>query len=423
VTDPVNSIALVDCNNFFVSCERVFRPDLQNKPVVVLSNNDGNVISRSNEAKALGVKMGVPLFKIRDLVRQHKITVFSSNYALYADMSNRVMAILSEYSPTQEIYSVDESFLNLTGFNDIRERSKAIRERVFRDTNIPVCIGLGRSKTLAKLSNFVAKRHPKSFGVFNINLLSPAQVNSVLTNIPTEEIWGIGRKLTASLNEFGIDTVLQLRDADVASMRKRFGLVMEKTIRELRGESCIDMEDVAPAKKQIISSRSFGQLVSEIEDLQDALAHFVSNAAKKLRDQHSIAGMMHVFIMTDRFREDRPQHCPSISIPMTTPTANIMTLQQWAVTGLNSIFKSGYQYKKAGVMLSEIAHESTFQGDLFAPEPEDPTIMRVIDAMNKRYGKGTVKLSQDGSRQTWKMRQEHKSPAYTTDWDELPKCS
>jgi DNA polymerase V len=423
VTDPVNSIALVDCNNFFVSCERVFRPDLQNKPVVVLSNNDGNVISRSNEAKALGVKMGVPLFKIRDLVRQHKITVFSSNYALYADMSNRVMAILSEYSPTQEIYSVDESFLNLTGFNDIRERSKAIRERVFRDTNIPVCIGLGRSKTLAKLSNFVAKRHPKSFGVFNINLLSPAQVNSVLTNIPTEEIWGIGRKLTASLNEFGIDTVLQLRDADVASMRKRFGLVMEKTIRELRGESCIDMEDVAPAKKQIISSRSFGQPVSEIEDLQDALAHFVSNAAKKLRDQHSIAGMMHVFIMTDRFREDRPQHCPSISIPMTTPTANIMTLQQWAVTGLNSIFKSGYQYKKAGVMLSEITHESTFQGDLFAPEPEDPTIMRVIDAMNKRYGKGTVKLSQDGSRQTWKMRQEHKSPAYTTDWDELPKCS
>jgi DNA polymerase V len=423
VTDPVNSIALVDCNNFFVSCERVFRPDLQNKPVVVLSNNDGNVISRSNEAKALGVKMGVPLFKIRDLVRQHKITVFSSNYALYADMSNRVMAILSEYSPTQEIYSVDESFLNLTGFNDIRERSKAIRERVFRDTNIPVCIGLGRSKTLAKLSNFVAKRHPKSFGVFNINLLSPAQVNSVLTNIPTEEIWGIGRKLTASLNEFGIDTVLQLRDADVASMRKRFGLVMEKTIRELRGESCIDMEDVAPAKKQIISSRSFGQPVSEIEDLQDALAHFVSNAAKKLRDQHSIAGMMHVFIMTDRFREDRPQHCPSISIPMTTPTANIMTLQQWAVTGLKSIFKSGYQYKKAGVMLSEITHESTFQGDLFAPEPEDPTIMRVIDAMNKRYGKGTVKLSQDGSRQTWKMRQEHKSPAYTTDWDELPKCS
>ena len=423
VTDPVNSIALVDCNNFFVSCERVFRPDLQNKPVVVLSNNDGNVISRSNEAKALGVKMGVPLFKIRDLVREHKITAFSSNYALYADMSNRVMAILSEYSPTQEIYSVDESFLNLTGFNDIRERSKAIRERVFRDTNIPVCIGLGRSKTLAKLSNFVAKRHPKSFGVFNINLLSPAQVNSVLTNIPTEEIWGIGRKLTASLQEFGIDTVLQLRDADVASMRKRFGLVMEKTIRELRGESCIEMEDVAPVKKQIISSRSFGQPVSEVEDLQDALAHFVSNAAKKLRDQHSIAGMMHIFILTDRFREDRPQHCPSISIPMTTPTANIMTLQQWAVTGLKSIFKTGYQYKKAGVMLSEIAHESTFQGDLFAPEPEDPTIMRVIDAMNKRYGKGTVKLSQDGSRQSWKMRQEHKSPAYTTDWDELPKCS
>ncbi|MDO8729402.1 MAG: Y-family DNA polymerase [bacterium] len=416
------SIGLIDCNNFYVSCERVFRPDLLTRPVIILSNNDGCAVSRSNEAKAIGVKMGVPVFKIRDLVKDHGIEVFSSNYVLYADMSNRVMSILSEYSPIQEIYSIDESFLDLTGFSDIRERARAMYERVVRDTGIPVCVGIGPSKTLAKLSNFVAKRHPKSNGVFNINLLSPGQVNSVLTNIPTEEVWGVGRKLTASLSEFGIDTVLQLRDADIASMRKKFGVVMEKTIRELRGEACIELEEMASAKKQIINSRSFGKSVGTIEDVQDALAHFVSNAAKKLRDQHSIAGMMQVFIQTDRFRTERPQYCPSVTIPLVMPTANSMTLQKWALAGLESIFRPGYLYKKAGVILSEICDASTYQGDLFASVPEDTEIMKVLDKMNARYGKGTIKLSQDGSRQSWKMRQEKKSPEYTTNWDEIPVC-
>lgn len=420
--DHPRSIGLIDCNNFYVSCERLFRPDLINRPVIVLSNNDGCAVSRSNEAKALGVKMGVPVFKIRDLVRDQKIEVFSSNYVLYADMSNRVMSILSEYSPVQEIYSIDESFLDLTGFADIQERTRAMRERVVRDSGIPVCVGIGPSKTLAKLSNFVAKRHPRSNGVFNINLLSPSQVESVLTNIPTEEIWGVGRKLTASLSEFGIDTVLQLRDADIASLRKRFGVVMEKTIRELRGETCIELEDVASAKKQIINSRSFGKSVATIEDLQDALAHFVSNAAKKLRDQNSIAGMMQVFIQTDQFRAERPQYCPSLSIPLIMPTANSMTLQKWAVAGLESIFRSGYQYKKAGVILSEICDASSYQGDLFSTAPEDSEMMSVMDKLNSRYGKGTIKLSQDGSKQSWKMRQEKKSPEYTTNWTELPIC-
>jgi DNA polymerase V len=420
--NQLRSIGLIDCNNFYVSCERVFRPDILTRPVIILSNNDGCAVSRSNEAKALGIKMGVPAFKIRDQVKEHGIEVFSSNYVLYADMSNRVMSILSEYSPVQEIYSIDESFLDLTGFSDIADRAKEMQERVVRETGIPVCVGIGPSKTLAKLSNFIAKRHPKSRGVFNINRLSPAQVESVLTNIPTNEIWGVGRKLTASLSEFGIDTVLQLRDADVASMRKRFGVIMEKTIRELRGEACIELDDMASAKKQIINSRSFGKSVGTIEDVQDALAHFVSNAAKKLRDQGSIAGMMQVFLLTDRFRAEQPQYCPGVTIPLVMPTSNTMTLQKWALAGLDSIFRSGYLYKKAGVILSEICDASSYQGDLFAGPPENSKIMQVFDQMNARYGKGTIKLSQDGSRQSWQMRQEKKSPEYTTNWDELPIC-
>ena len=417
-----SSIALVDCNNFYVSCERLFRPELQNKPVIVLSNNDGCAVSRSNEAKALGIKMGVPLFKIRDQVKQHGIHVFSSNYVLYADISNRVMSILSEYAPTQEVYSIDESFLDLTGMHDILSIARTMRERVFRDTGIPVCVGVGQTKTLAKLSNFIAKRHPRSHGVFNFNALTEPQVESVLKNIPVEEIWGIGRKLTTALADMKIDFALQLRDADIASMRQRFGVVMEKTIRELRGEICIELDEMVSDKKQIINSRSFGSSVTEIEDIQDALAHFVSNAAKKLRDQNSIAGLMQVFLHTNRFREDQPQYNPSVCIPLTMPTANTMKLQNWAVKGLDAMYRPGYQYKKAGVILSEICASSSYQGDLFSNEVEDPAIMKVLDSLNTRFGKGTLKLSQDGSRRSWKMRQESKSPEYTTNWLELPVC-
>jgi DNA polymerase V len=416
------NIALVDCNNFYVSCERVFRPDLYSKPVIVLSNNDGCVVSRSNEAKALGVKMGVPVFQISELIKQHGITVFSSNYVLYADMSNRVMMILQQFSPIYEMYSIDESFLDLSGFADINDRAQLIRQKVSQDTSIPVCVGIGGTKTLAKLANFVAKRHPRSNGTFNFNQLSSSQLNSVLRNIPINEIWGIGRRLTSSLNQIGIDSVIQLRDAEISSMRQRFGVVMEKTIRELRGECCIEFEDIAPPKKQIINSRSFGRTVTEIEDLQDALSHFISNAAKKLRDQNSIAAMLQVFIQTDRFRTDRQQYCPSVSIPLVTPTADTMVLQHWTLAGLNSIFKSGLHYKKAGVILSEICNKSHYQADLFSNANEKQELMKTLDALNTRYGRGTVKLSQDGSRHSWKMRQERKSPEYTTNWDDFPIC-
>lgn len=418
----MRSLALVDCNNFYVSAERLFRPDLAHRPVIVLSNNDGCIVSRSQEAKALGFRMGGPFFKARALVKQHDVAVFSSNYALYADLSNRVMAILGQFTPVQEVYSIDESFLDLTGFADIAERCKAIRERVAQQTSIPVCVGVGPSKTLAKLMNFMAKHHPRSQGVFNYHLLTMRQQESVLEHIAVSEVWGIGRRLAAALSGLGIHTVLDLRETDISMMRARFGVVMEKTIRELRGEACIDLEEVDPPRQQIISSRSFGQPVTEMSVLQEALAHFVSNAAVKLRRQASKAGLLQVFIMTGRHRPG-PQYTPSITLPLLRPSDDTRTLQRAAMRGLESIYQPGYAYCKAGVMLGEIAPASQEQNDLFATTSESPSpAMAVMDQLNARFGRGTVRLSQDGMTNAWKMRQERKSPSYTTNVAELPLC-
>jgi DNA polymerase V len=418
----VRSLALVDCNNFYVSCERVFRPDLDGKPVVVLSNNDGCVVARSNEVKALGVKMGEPWFKMKQLAAQHGIVAFSSNYALYADMSNRVMSMLAQFSPVQEIYSIDECFLDLTGFNDIRSRAYDIRRTILQCVGITVCVGIGPTKTLSKLGNHIAKKHPRSKGVFDYNQLDARQQASVLGNLQVNDVWGIGRRLTQSLNAQGVATVLQLRDADIASMRSKYGVVMAKSIRELRGEACIEIEEVTPAKQQIISSRSFGQPVTEIADLQDAIAHFITNAALKLRKQDSIAGLLQVFIMTDRFRDDRPQYNPSYSLPLPMATDDTMTLHHWACKGLDAIFKTGHQYKKAGVILGDIAHKSIVQTDLFESTPETTELMLTMDSLNRRFGKGAIRLSQDGSKRPWAMRQDRKSPEYTTNWDEMAVC-
>jgi len=415
------SIALVDCNNFYVSCERVFRPDLENKPVVVLSNNDGCVVARSGEVKALGVNMGEPWFKIRDTARRHGIIAFSSNYALYADMSNRVMNVLSTFSPYQEVYSIDESFLDLTGFADIRSHASEIRRTVRRYLGIPVCVGIGPTKTLSKLANHVAKKHPRSEGVFDYNVLTGSQRQSVLKNIGVNDVWGIGKKLSASLHAQGIETVLQLRDANAKGMRAKHGVVMERIIAELNGISCIGVTDIDPPKKQIVSSRSFGQTVEDIDDLKDAIAHFVTNAALKLRAQGSVAGIVQVFIMTDRFRNDQPQYNPSMSLPIPVPTDDSLLISQWAGRGLDAIFRKGYFYKKAGVILSEISDKSLAQTDMFAPIRK-PELMHAMDSVNARFGKGALRLSQDGSRRSWSMRQENRSPEYTTRWDEVAVC-
>lgn len=414
-------IALVDCNNFYVSCERVFRPDLRDVPVVVLSNNDGCAVSRSNEAKALGIRMGQPWFECKALAEEQGILALSSNYALYADMSNRVMSILASYAPRQEVYSIDESFLDLTGVPKLRELSYEMRERVLRWTDIPVCVGIGPTKTLAKLANHVAKKHPRSKGVFNYNDLSDAQQAKLLSQISVDEVWGVGRKITKRLALHGIQTVQDLRLAHTPTLRSEFGVVMEKTQRELQGISCIDLEEHASDKKQIISSRSFGKSVTELAVVQDALSVFVANATAKLRAQGGQAALVQVSLQTNRFKPEQPQYNPSMVVPLPQPTNDSLVINRWVHHVAGLLWRDGYKYKKAGIMLTEISPVSMVQGDLLAPlAAGDNRLMKAIDGLNSRFGRGTIKVSTGGIRGEWGMRQERKSPNYTTDWSELP---
>ncbi len=421
MTTAVQQLALVDCNNFYVSCERLFRPDLANVPMVVLSNNDGCVVSRSNESKALGIKMGQPWFECKELAEEHGILAFSSNYELYADLSNRVMKTLSDFSPSQEVYSIDECFVDLTGIPKLREVSYAMRQRVGMWVGMPVCVGIGPTKTLAKLANHVAKKHPRSKGVFNYNALTAEQKARLLAQLPVEEVWGVGRKLTKRLALHGVQTVLDLREAHIPTLRAEFGVVMEKTQRELQEVACIKLEEVQADKQQIISSRSFGSMVTELPVLKDALSTFVANACAKLRAQGSHAAVIQVFLQTNRFRKDLSQYMPSLAVPLPHPTNNTLEVNRWADYLCERMFKEGYQYKKAGIMLSEISPVTHQQGDLLETAPaSDSRLMQALDRLNKRYGRGAVKVSTQGVYDQWQMRQERKSPCYTTRWDEVP---
>jgi DNA polymerase V len=414
-------LALVDCNNFYVSCERVFRPDLARVPLVVLSNNDGCVVSRSSEAKVIGIRMGQPWFECKQLAEDHGVLAMSSNYALYADLSNRVMTILRGFSPRTEVYSIDECFVDLTGIPRLREVSYAMRERVGRWTGIPVCIGIGPTKTLAKLANHIAKQHPRSRGVFNYNALTSEQKARLLRQIPVEEVWGVGRQLTQRLALHGIQTVLDLQQAHVPTLRAEFGVVMEKIQRELQEIPCVEVQEVQPDRQQIISSRSFGGMVTELPVLKDAISTFVANACVKLRAQHSRASVLQVFLLTNRFRQDLPQYSPSLAVPMPYPTHDTREVNRWAAYLCDCMFKPGYQYKKAGIMLSDIRPASHWQGDLLErPPPVNESLMQALDALNQRYGRGTVKVSTQGAYPDWQMRQERKSPHYTTSWEEMP---
>jgi DNA polymerase V len=414
-------LALVDCNNFYVSCERLFRPDLEGVPLVVLSNNDGCVVSRSNEAKAIGIKMAQPWFDCKKQAEEHGILALSSNYALYADLSNRVMSILSDFAPRHEVYSIDECFVDLTGMPKLREVSYAMRERVGKWTGIPVCVGIGPTKTLAKLANHVAKKHPRSKGVFNYNALSDEQKVQLLQRIPVEDVWGVGRKLTKRLEGHCIRSVLDLKQAHVPTLRAEFGLVMEKIQRELQEVPCIELQEIQPDRQQIIASRSFGNMVSELPVLQDALSTFVANACAKLRGQGSHAAVIQVFLQTNRFRKDLPQYMPSMAVPLPYPTNDSLEVNRWASALCERMFKPGYQYKKAGVMLSEISPVTHQQGDLLEEDaPSKGKLMLVLDTLNQRFGRGTVKVSTQGAYQDRQMRQNRMSPNYTTDWNELP---
>ena len=414
-------LALVDCNNFYVSCERVFRPDLKATPVVVLSNNDGCVVSRSNEAKALGINMGQPWFECKDVANEHGVLALSSNYALYADMSNRVMSTLSDYSPRHEVYSIDECFVDLTGTPKLRELSYAMRERVMTWTGIPVCVGIGPTKTLAKLANQIAKKHPRSQGVFNYNDLTQAQQDKLLHQMDVGEVWGIGRKISLRLAERGIRTVQDLRSAHTATLRADFGVVIEKTQRELQGIACIDLQEMAPHKKQIVSSRSFGQSVREVAVLKDAMSTFVANACAKLRAQGSQAALIHVFLHTNRFRQDLPQYNPSFALPLPQPTHDSLVVNRWADYLVGRLFRPGYDYKKAGIMLGDITPSGHCQVDWLEPkQATGSALMHALDGLNQRFGRGTVKVSTQGAFTGWQMRQERRSPSYTTDWNAIP---
>lgn len=419
------NIALIDVNNFYVSCERVFNPKLHGKPVVVLSNNDGCAVARSNEVKALGVTMGAPWFKLKDLAKQHGIIGLSSNYALYADMSNRVMSILREYSPEQEVYSIDESFLDLTGFasRDLIHYGQHMRQRILKWTGLPVCVGIGATKTLAKLANHCAKKRPQFNSVCNFNTMTNDALNALFSEIEVGEIWGVGRKLAPKLQAIGIDTVLDMKLANPERLRQQFSVVIEKTIRELNGTVCIDLEEVSPAKKQIISSRSFGQSVSDYNSLAESITLYISRAAEKLRRQNSYTGSVYVYIHTSPFKADDPQYSNGMTIPLPNHTDDTRKLVNIALWGLKQIYRPNYNYAKAGVMLSEIVSIEGVQTDLFSTAQvslKSIALMNAMDSINRKMGKEAIKLASEGFRRPWKMKQDNKSPSYTTKWDDTP---
>lgn len=424
----MTSIALIDGNNFYVSCERVFQPELEGKPVVVLSNNDGCVVARSQEVRALGVAMGTPWFKLKDLVRQHGIIGKSSNYTLYADMSQRMHAVIGQFAPEQEIYSIDETFLDLTGFNrNLVEYGQQIRQRVRQWTGIPVCVGVGGTKTLAKLANHSAKKilvPEMADGVVNFNQMSPGELNQLFGSIDVGEVWGVGRKNKERLYDIGIETVKDLRNSSVSHIKNEFNVVLARTVAELNGESCLALEEVAPPKQQIVSSRSFGQPVLLLEDLNEAVVSYASRAAEKLRKQHHVASVIQVFVQTNPFKPDEPQYNNGVTVKLAKQTNDTFLLASAALYGLKRIYKPGYAYKKAGVMLGSLCPENLVPVDLFTgfDEPETQrarTLMATLDEINAKMGRGTVRSAGEGIQKAWAMRSGNKSKAFTTDWEQL----
>lgn len=412
--------ALVDCNNFYASCERVFNPKLQNKPIVILSNNDGCVVARSNEAKAVGVSMGVPFFKISALIKQHDIQVLSSNYALYGDMSARVMRVIGEFAPEQEVYSIDESFLHLTGMRDLAGVGSQIRTRVKQWLGLPVCVGIAPTKTLAKLCNATAKSYSKLDGVLDYNSLSDERKAKLLQSFDVGDVWGVGRKLKERLRLLGITSAYALRESDPEEMSRRFSVVMKRTITELRGVSCIDMENANEARKQILSSRSFGRPVKELFELEEAVTMYTSRAAEKLRGDGTRANEITVYIRTNPYLDDAYAESATVKFPH--PTDDSMMLVKHAVEALRSIYKEGLIYQKAGVTLSNLVSNDGQQLSLFQSEDDNAKskrMMQALDQTNQKYGRGALFLAGEGTKKAWQIKAEYKTPEYTTNWDDL----
>ena len=417
--------ALADCNNFFVSCERVFRPDLQGKPVIVLSSNDGCAVARSNEAKALGIKMGAPLFKIRDIVKKHNVTVFSGNMALYGDMSQRVRWVLEEYAPSVEVYSIDECFLDLRGMTniDFDAYAKEISAQCWRQTSIPVSVGIAPTKTLAKIASKLCKQYPKLRG--GCYMHRPQDIEKVLRKFPIEDVWGIGRKSVQKLHDRGIRTAYEFTQMNEGVVRSLMGIVGIRTWKELQGISCIEFEDGFEAKQSICVSRSFSSEIYDVNELQEQVANFASSMAEKLRRQRCVAGEMVVFAYTNRFKESLPQIYSNSLVTFTTSTSDQRTIVAQAVNAIQKIFNEGYGYKKAGVIASKIIPEGEVMHSLFedaAAAEREHKITSALDAINSTFGKGTIKLAVQGSGKI-KTASDNQSPHYTTKWSDIPKVS
>jgi DNA polymerase V len=416
------AIALIDCNNFYVSCERLFQPQLEGRPVVILSNNDGCVVSRSQEVKNLGILMAAPWFQLKDIAKKHGIIALSSNYTLYADISNRVMRLLSQFSPEQEVYSIDECFLELTGMIELTRYGQQMRSTIKQCVGIPVCVGIASSKTLAKLANHIAKKQPHFNSVCNLNELSENKLNQILTKIDASEVWGVGRRISARLHEMGITTVLELKQASSHRIRAEFGVVVERTIAELNGIACLELDEVSPPRAQIICSRSFGVAVSSLADLEQSVITYTSRACEKLRGQHSLASCLQVSIRTNPHQNKYPQYQPSLSLALAEPSDDTRVLCHAALSGLHQIYRGGYAYQKASVMLSGIIAASERPRTLFddvASQQKSSTLMSTLDQINHRMGSGTIQLLGEGLKKSWAMKRGNVSQRYTTELDEL----
>lgn len=415
-------IGLIDCNNFYASCERVFNPKLEGKPVGILSNNDGCVIARSNEIKPL-VPMGMPAYQIPPNIRK-EITLLSSNYELYGDMSRRVFDTVREHTADLEIYSIDEAFIHLLGFGNVVEYCKRLRSIVKRGTGIPVSIGLSSTKTLAKIANHVAKKNPEFEGVCWLHAAEP-RLESLLKQLPVDEVWGVGHKISLRLAAIGIKTAWQLRESDPKHIRKHFSVILERTVLELRGEPCIEIEDIDTSKKNIMTSRSFGKMTNSFYDLSEAIRAHSSKGAEKLRKQKSVAQAIMVFLKTNRFRNDLLQYNPSQVIQLPYPTNDTRVIIKIAQDALHSVFRNNYFYHKAGVMMLDLIDKDIEQFDLFIPPQnhedrfKSDRLMSTIDKINQKMGKGTVELGGRRIDAAWNLKRDFLSQRYTTRWDEL----
>ena len=411
-------IALVDCNNFYASCERLFAPGLRGRPVVVLSNNDGCVIARPNEAKALGIAMGAPWHLNKPLFAKHGVTVCSSNYTLYGDLSGRVMTVLRTFTPELEVYSIDEAFLNLDGFDDrLESHARQLRATVLQWTGIPVSVGIAPTKTLAKAANRLAKKQQAGMWV----LMDETTQTAALAQLELTDLWGVAGRLALRLSQLGIDTPLKLRDADPSLLRHRLGVVVERSALKLQGVPCGHLVMTNPANKSIVCSRSFGQPVTTRQELAQAVSAYTERAAAKLRRQGLAARVLQVFVTTNPFKPQERQYRAAQTVLLPVASADTSVLLRAANRGLASIWREGYRFKKAGAVLLELVPAATVQGDLWtAPDSlRSVALMAAVDRLNAAHGRATVQFGSSGVCPKWKLRSERRSPRYTTEWGEL----